>query len=393
MNSKSLYIHIPFCISKCDYCDFFSISKQGCISDSYITALKNEISWYCSYYNIDSFRTIYIGGGTPSLLSATQLQSLLLFLNPKMNDCKEFTIEMNPETVTEEKLSVAKDFGITRLSVGIQSFNENALKAVHRHYSVFDIKKALDYIKRQWDGSLNLDVIAGLPSQNSIEFISSLQKVLEYEPDHISMYALTVEDGTPFAKRIENGELWVSDIADEQWLLGKDKLHAYGFKQYEVSNFCKAGKESLHNMTYWQQQDYIGCGSGATGSIYAFGKDECGLRWTNANDIEKYVKFWTNHDISSVMKTCELPRSEEILPVSVEEEEFFIMGLRTVLGVSSREYKKRFFHLAPYYGDIQVRMNPIRSKVEAHDAKNGDVFYSVSSSSFNFLNSILINLL
>lgn len=391
MHSKSLYIHIPFCLSKCDYCDFFSIPKCGCVPDSYITAIKNEISWYGSEYGINSFRTVYIGGGTPSLMSAGQMKDLLSFLNKKMNGCLECTIEMNPETVTDEKLAVAQNYGVTRLSLGIQSLNENALKAVNRHCSVKDIENALYLIKKNWKNTLSLDVIAGLPGQSSEEFMSSLAKVLDYAPEHVSLYTLTIEDETPLAKRIDDGLLWNADLADEQWLSGKEKLLSCGFEQYEVSNFCKNGKESIHNMSYWQQKDYIGIGSGATGTVYAFGENESGFRWTNTSDVEKYIHFWASEN--SLICACKIPRTVEKLSLSTEEEEFFMMGFRTVAGVSSVEYERRFANLSPFYGDILLRLAPIRDKIEPHKRQNGDIFYSLSPYNLLFLNSILLKLL
>ncbi len=393
--SYSLYVHIPFCRSKCDYCDFFSIPNHGLIPDSYIDALKNELTWQCSVYGIDSFRTVYIGGGTPSLLSAMQLKNLLSFLNKKMNGCQECTMEMNPETITEEKLMIARDCGINRLSVGIQSMNESALRAVHRHCSVYDTERALQIIKKVWKGRLNLDVIAGLPAQSSKDFLNSLQRVLDYTPDHVSLYTLTVEDGTLLAERIDNGLIWNSDLADEQWLLGKKQLESLGYVQYEVSNFCRQGMESLHNMAYWKQLDYIGIGSGATGTVYSFSAGECGLRWTNTTSLEEYISCWAETGCNSSVHDLEkkMWRTEERLDLATEEQEFFMMGLRTVSGVSTEDYKIRFRSLSPWYGDLFARLAPIRDKMKAHVCLNGDVYYAVSAPDFLFLNSVLLNLL
>lgn len=389
MNTKSVYIHIPFCISKCDYCDFFSVPVEKNIPDDYIAALKNELSWYCSFYSIDSFDTVYIGGGTPSLLSKEQLSDLLSFI-AKKNVRQEFTIEMNPESLSEEKLIISQNLGVNRLSVGIQSFNENALKAVHRHCSVFAIEKSLDIIKKVWQGRLNLDVIAGLPKQNSNDFVDSLNKVLSYCPDHLSLYTLTIEDNTPLAKRIDNGEHWNSDKADDEWLIGRDILLNNGFIQYEVSNFCKAGKESLHNMSYWRQSDYIGIGSGATGSVYCYEKGKNGLRWTNTDNIEDYINFWRNN--SNVTDMAEIPRYTEKLSLDIEEEEFFMMGLRTLYGVSDKEYKKRFGDFAPYYGNITERLKNIQHKISVNKTSGNECFYALSADNILFLNSILMEL-
>ena len=255
----------------------------------------------------------------------------------------------------------------------------------------FHIFCRLFCFKKNWKNSLSLDVIAGLPGQSSEEFMSSLAKVLDYAPEHVSLYTLTIEDETPLAKRIDDGLLWNADLADEQWLSGKEKLLSCGFEQYEVSNFCKNGKESIHNMSYWQQKDYIGIGSGATGTVYAFGENESGLRWTNTSDVEKYIHFWASEN--SPICACKSPRTVEKLSLSTEEEEFFMMGFRTVAGVSSVEYERRFANLSPFYGDILLRLAPIRDKIEPHKRQNGDIFYSLSPYNLLFLNSILLKLL
>jgi oxygen-independent coproporphyrinogen-3 oxidase len=184
--------------------------------------------------------------------------------------------------------------------------------------------------------------------------LSSLEKIISYRPDHISMYTLTIEDGTPLAKRIDEGEPWDADEADRQWISGRDFLIKNGFNQYEVSNFSLPGCESRHNMAYWMQESYIGLGAGACSSVYSFERGTPGLRWTNTSDIEKYRDFWKD---GAEIRTGQEKntREEEILDLETEEYEFLMMGLRTLRGISAAEYNKRFSSLK-WHGNLEERL-------------------------------------
>lgn len=346
--NPALYVHIPFCFSKCDYCDFFSVSCKEKIPDSYVDALCKELDFYVQKYQIENLKTVYIGGGTPSLLSSFQIEKLISYiLSKSKSKPKEITFEANPESLSLEKLQSLEKSGVNRLSLGIQSFNEKALSAVNRHCSAKIALGALELVKKNWHGTLNLDIIAGLPFLSDDDFLADLQKIVSYNPEHISMYTLTVEEETPLFKKISDGLQFNSDFADSLWLKGFDFLKKNGYFQYEVSNFCKKGFESTHNMIYWKQGDYLGIGSGATGTLWfddfalrtsefclrtdafvartgsfadksdaclqesggfstrsgGFGEkssdfaDEtgkvCGLRWTNTKNLDAYIKFWT----------------------------------------------------------------------------------------------------
>lgn len=345
--TSSLYVHIPFCLAKCDYCDFFS-KTAGTVSDTYITALINEANYYKNKYSIPHWETIYIGGGTPSLLSSEQIERLLKNLSPQ--NSSECTIEMNPETLTQEKLSAAESNGVTRLSLGIQTLSQKSLLSVHRHCSSSIAKEKLELVKKHWKASLNLDAIAGLPSLSDEEFISSLEELTQYQSDHFSLYTLTVEEGTPLYQRIEKGEDFDFDRADRQWLLGRDLLEKKGWSQYEVSNFAKKGFESRHNMCYWKQENYVGIGSGATGTLYFFNEEKkaqkdyfTGNRWTNTTNIEKYTSYWNQAQTeNSEIDEKDIPCEREILLSHTLEFEYLMMGLRTTEGVSKNEFLKRF---------------------------------------------------
>lgn len=428
--SAGLYVHIPFCLAKCAYCDFFSVASASSsgggpfVPDSYIKALLCEAEFYRNCYGIDSWRTVYIGGGTPSLMSASQMEWLLQgLLSGTQKAPLEFTIEMNPESLTLEKVTVAGDCGVTRLSLGIQSLCQKALDAVGRHCRALCARDVLDKLRPAWKGDLSLDAIAGLPNQNSREFESSLKKILDYKPDHFSLYSLMIEEGTPLERSISSGKIaFDDDEADRQWLLGRDILEQRGFLQYEVSNFALKGHESLHNGSYWKQLDYVGIGAGATGSLYSFdGKGGGnGIRWTGSRDIGRYTSFWNeffgNKDGFSfgqggrghffagrgALPTSLLPgipADFESLDLETLEFEYLMMALRTLEGVNDAEYARRFSGLEPWKGNLRKRLweNPLWKEFEEKnmclslESPGGGMNFALNREGLLFLNSLLRN--
>ena len=412
MTSKSLYIHIPFCRSKCAYCDFFSRGGSSFVPDTYLDALIRELSFYTARYGIEQFRTVYLGGGTPSLLSPPQLSRLLHAACSGPLLPEEVTVEMNPESLSEDLLAVFADCPAKRkrLSLGIQSLETAALNAVNRHCTVQEARKALDLAAKHWNEDLCLDLIAGLPCQTDTAFIRSLYDCLAYRPQHISLYSLTLEEGTPLYTDIEHMG-WDSDKADGQWIMGKEQLETAGFCQYEVSNFCRKGHESLHNTAYWKQEDYIGIGSGATGSVYAF-SGEGGLRWTNTRDTSRYVAFWNACDgtcsspvLPATSSTEEaIPRETEYLTLEIEEEEYIMMGLRSRYGIHSSEYQKRFSAVEPWCGQLDYRLGIHGGAWEQFSSQKGlaegcrihreagGVNYFFEGKALSFLNTFLRHL-
>lgn len=394
----ALYIHVPFCVQKCDYCDFFSSTGNGAVSDEYIDALVSEELHYASLYGIDCWKTVYMGGGTPSLLSPSQISRFFSSISKRISPSvtEEITMEMNPETVTADRLKAAHDSGVTRLSIGIQSFNDSALKAINRHCTSRNAENCLELVKKHWKGQLNLDAIAGLPVQDDLQFMESLEKIASYDPDHVSLYTLTVEEGTPLHDRIEKGQVEFDfDRADSQWLEGRDFLESKGYRQYEVSNFAKEGKESRHNMTYWRQQDYVGIGAAASGTIYGGEK----LRWTNTRNIKDYVTCWNTRKDAGAPG---VPLEKEILTDDILEFEFIMMGLRTLEGINSAVYRERYSHVAPWKGNLALRLGKgkgpwenftglgmTKEKIE----KDGSTTYALNSSGILFLNRLLTELI
>lgn len=378
----SLYIHIPFCKTKCDYCDFFSVPcGNSSIPDEYISSLCKEITARVSFFKVESFKTVYIGGGTPSLLSDQQLSQILsvVYSISKIKP-EEITVEVNPDDVSPELLESFEAAGVNRLSVGIQAFDDVTLKSVKRRSSLSTVYSALDLIKKSWKGIFSADIICALPNQTKESFLDGLGNLVGYEPHHISMYSLTIEDETPLGRAFNSGDFeYDFDAADEMWIAGREFLEQKGYVQYEVSNFSKPGFECKHNMVYWKLHDYIGCGAGATGTVY--GKD--GFRFTNTTKINEYISYW--NDSAEVLQA---PGEKEVLDKDVESFEFFMMGLRTLSGVCRQDYETRFGCLFPQ-GFVKL-FDEWKGKGFANVYESqGKVYFSLNKKGILFLNAFL----
>jgi len=286
--SASLYIHIPFCASFCDYCDFYSVNKND-YNENYINAfiesLIRDIKHQITQFNINEIPTVYIGGGTPSVLGL-KINILLKALKsiPFFSPI-EFTIEANPETINKEFLELCFEGGVNRLSLGVQSFNQKSRDAVNRKGSVDNLQKGLALVS-SFGCDFSADLISGLPFQDISE---DIKRVLSYGVQHISLYSLTLEKETPLYKKVINKELILPDTeeSDLLWLKGSDALINEGFEHYEISNFAKDGKICMHNKRYWQMQNWIGAGPSASGTII---DGEKARRYTYSNDVDAYIK-------------------------------------------------------------------------------------------------------
>jgi len=346
LDSVSLYVHIPFCRQKCDYCDFYSVAecnrrgKVNDLSDDYINSVINEIRCYVNAYSIRRWSTVYIGGGTPSLLSEKQLKTLckgIFSAVPEKSDDFEFTLEMNPENVSSQYLETAWACGVNRISLGVQSLQDKVLARVNRGCDSQTALNALEIVSKCWKGRFSVDFIAGLPGETYETFRQNLLKAMEYSPDHISLYTLTVEENTPLWQKIQSGKIkWSSEKADKMWLKGRNILELNGFVHYEVSNFAKPGYKSRHNQTYWKQKNYIGAGCGATGTIY-----ELKTRWTNTMSIPDYIRHFNNIG-TNYGGVNSFPRSVELLDEQTMKFEFLMMGFRMREGIVDQDYFDRF---------------------------------------------------
>lgn len=277
--TQGLYVHIPFCRSKCFYCDFASYPGQENWFDPYLAALEKELS----FYPAGGFETVYIGGGTPSVLSARQLEQLCKILcgaAGPLSSLAEVTCEANPESVTPEKLSVLRAAGVNRLSLGLQSWYDEELKALGRIHSRADFLSAYQMARQAGFHNINVDLIAGLPGQTLERFLSGLSGVLSLRPEHLSVYGLQIEEGTPF---FEHGVVCDQLLMRRMLEQTHFKLLEAGFEHYEISNFARPGFRARHNVHYWQEGEYVGVGAAAASYLN-------GRRSQNTAQVQEYIE-------------------------------------------------------------------------------------------------------
>lgn len=341
MDKISLYIHIPFCAQKCLYCDFPSFARKDHLRKAYIEALNKEIISLREKHNNLEINTIFIGGGTPSVLEADELECLLKEV-AKLNMAKdvEYSMECNPGNLTEEKLEVMKKYGVNRISMGLQAKQDNLLRGLGRIHNYKTFKENFLLAKKVGFNNINIDLMFGLPNQRLNEWEETLREIISLEPAHISAYSLIIEEGTAFYNLYENDKLKLPTEEEERKMyhLAKKILEENGFNQYEISNYAKEGKECRHNLAYWNMDNWIGVGSASASYID-------GKRIKNISSVEKYI--------NSINEKGEAV--EEIINNSKNDnmEEFMFMGLRKINGIDENEFKKRFsMNINDVYGEI-----------------------------------------
>ncbi|MDK0863672.1 radical SAM family heme chaperone HemW [Clostridium perfringens] len=341
MDKISLYIHIPFCAQKCLYCDFPSFARKDHLRKAYIEALNKEIISLREKNNNLEINTIFIGGGTPSVLEADELECLLKEV-AKLNMAKEveYSMECNPGNLTEEKLEVMKNYGVNRISMGLQAKQDNLLKGLGRIHNYKTFKENFLLAKKVGFNNINVDLMFGLPNQRLNEWEETLREIISLEPAHISAYSLIIEEGTAFYNLYENDKLKLPTEEEERKMyhLAKKILEENGFNQYEISNYAKDGKECRHNLAYWNMDNWIGVGSAAASYIN-------GKRIKNISSVEEYI--------NSIKDKGEAV--EEIINNSKNDnmEEFMFMGLRKINGIDENEFKNRFsMNINDVYGEI-----------------------------------------
>ena len=385
----SLYIHIPFCKSKCEYCDFFSVPcGNKCVPDEYVNALLQELDVRIKLYNVHRFSTVYIGGGTPSLLKSIQLEKIMQKVL-SLGIPSEITMEVNPEDVTEELLVAMNNLGINRISCGIQSLNDEVLRCVKRRGCVENIFDKIELIKKTWNGIFSVDIISALPNQSKSDFLDGLKKIVSFEPEHISMYALTIEESTPLGKKLQKGQLsYDFEAADEMWIAGRDFLINSGYVHYEVSNFAKDGFVCEHNMAYWKLKNYIGIGAGAVGTIYS----DRTVRWSNSTKLDSYISFW-NKNLSDIKidELCNI-QSVENIDFNIQVFEYFMMGLRTSYGICKEEFEARFNIPIPEKF-IKIFNEWEQKQMCQKKVSFNKTYYSLNSSGLLLLNEFLTELI
>ena len=333
MKKIGVYIHIPFCKQKCYYCDFISYANKEQYFDKYVQALIAEISSFFDNNGVE-IETIYIGGGTPSIIGAKYIEKIMNKLQERnaLITAKEITIEVNPGTATEKKLKTYKKIGINRLSIGLQSTDNHILKTIGRIHSYEDFFNTYKLARNQGFDNINVDLMIGLPNQKISDVKSSLEKITELKPEHISVYSLIVEENTPIEKMLNIGKLELPDEELERnmyWYV-KNFLELNGYKHYEISNFAKEGYESKHNLNCWNQKEYIGFGVAAHSYI-----DD--VRFGNTGSIEEYLENCENGEFEKNRIIDEVEKD-----VFSREQEFMLIGLRKIDGVSIQDFKNKF---------------------------------------------------
>ena len=322
----ALYIHIPFCVSKCIYCDFNSIVIKSQVVDEYLSAIEKEIQSTTERYY---FTTVFIGGGTPTVLNEAQLSRLLVMIAKHVNvaNLKEYTIEVNPGTLNDEKTIILQNNHVGRISIGVQSFNDKYLKLLGRIHSASEAIDSFADLREKGFENISIDLIYGYPAQTLNEWIIDLRKCINLAPEHISAYCLSYEQGTPIVEMTDSGALKKLNEEEElrMYEFTNDFLSNKGYMHYEISNFAKQDKECKHNIVYWENREYIGIGAGAFSYIN-------GERYCNIKNIKEYI--------SSVKSKKKLICFSEKLPQKKRASEILIMALRMTSGIS----KEDFFH-------------------------------------------------
>lgn len=338
MKPLSVYIHIPFCVQKCKYCDFLSAPSTRENMELYMDALKKEMISESVKYEEYEIETIFFGGGTPSILDEGQIEDCIdvLRTNYQISKLCEITLEMNPGTASMQKLEGWKRAGVKRLSIGLQSANDSELRLIGRIHDFDTFVKSYEQAKAAGFDNINVDLMSALPGQTISGWRETLNKVLLLEPDHISAYSLIIEEGTPLSKHIDEYPPVPSEDEDrEMYRDTKRILKEHGFMRYEVSNYAKEGKECKHNVTYWTRGNYAGFGLGASSMVE-------NIRWHNTENMDKYIKNPT-----------ESKEDMEKLSLNDCMEEFMFLGLRMMQGVSKKRFFKEFdMNMDEVYGDV-----------------------------------------
>lgn len=333
MNSvKGIYIHIPFCVKKCNYCDFLSYPATGEEQNRYTECLVREIT--CADYLLEHSErradTIFFGGGTPAILSLSNLDQIFsaIYNTFQVESSAEITIECNPGTADYDKFEAYRRFGVNRISFGVQSASGQELNILGRIHSFQHAVKSVQHARKAGFSNLNVDVMSAIPGQTKESYQDTLKRILALEPEHISAYSLIIEEGTPFYDLYHKEPPVDEDTDREMYAATKQILADAGYERYEISNYAKPGYECRHNLKYWSGDDYIGFGLGAGSRIG-------NKRYRNIEEPHLFENKTKNGESAAVL--------EEILDQKNQMSEFFILGLRKTKGVSLREFEQLFF--------------------------------------------------
>ena len=358
MKELGIYIHIPFCVKKCYYCDFVSYPDKLDYQKEYIEKIKQEIREEQEVFKDADITTIYIGGGTPSIIDSKYIIEILEYLYKFIGKKdREITIEINPGTINKTKLQDYKKAGINRISIGLQSSNDKILKTIGRIHNFEDFLKAYNLVVEEGFENINVDLMLGLPLQTIEDIKQSINEVLnlKLKPKHISIYSLIVEENTQLDKMLDEGKITLpnDEYERKEYAYTKNTLELNGYKHYEISNFAQEGYKSKHNVSCWKQKEYIGLGVAAHSYIN-------GIRFSNTTNLPKYLKnekfeIPNEKEIEELKKKIDKQNNEYKLPLKIgiktiheiqnEEDmqnEYMILGLRMLEGVKISEFKQKF---------------------------------------------------
>ena len=340
-----LYIHIPFCKSKCDYCDFYSLPEREARMDAYQKALLahlKETAPQAKGYLVD---TVYFGGGTPSFYGEKRLRELLSAVKKRFEVAgnAEISLEANPDSVDKKSMVRLRRAGVNRVSLGMQSAHDDELEALHRAHTWQQTRQAVAAIREAKVKNLTLDLIYGLPGQDMARWQDSVEQAIALQPEHLSCYGLKVEEGTPLCGRVQRGEVLPTD--DEQadmYLWGVERLEAAGYHQYEISNFAQTGFQSRHNLKYWLTRPYLGFGPGAH-------SDFGGRRFSFVRDLDAYI--------DGVLNGGPIIDEDDLIPKRERSGEYLMLRLRTTWGIEEWEYRREYF----------MNFDPIEQKLAEYE--------------------------
>lgn len=345
--SLGLYLHIPFCRSKCDYCDFYSLAGREDRMEDYQKALLRNIGESAPLAKNSEVNSIYLGGGTPSWYGEKRLAELLNAVRKRFHLAKgvEITLEANPDSVEAKMLRRLRRLGVNRISLGMQSGCDQELQAVHRPHTYAQVVAAVEAVRQAKIRNLNLDLIYGLPGQSRESWQETVEKALALKPEHLSCYGLVVEPGTPLAQRVERGErLPDEDAQAELYLWTVERLAQAGYHQYEISNFAKSGFQSRHNLKYWMGLPYLGLGVAAH-------SDFGGCRYAYVRDLEQYIH--------GMLEGGQVLAESERIPPRERGSEYLMLRLRTTHGIEEWEYRREYY----------MNFDPIATRLAQYEQK------------------------
>ncbi len=371
-----IYVHVPFCRSKCHYCDFYSVTDMDSqLSDGYLDAVCDHIREtgpLAPGYRVD---TVYFGGGTPSFFGAEGMAAILSVIRRSFDVAgdAEITFEANPDSIDPKLLRRLRGEGFNRVSLGVQCSDDAILEAIGRPHDYEMAVDAVKMIRKAGFKNLSLDLIYGLPDQDLEKWQKTLLNVLELKPEHISCYGLKLEEGTPLCRHQD--QLWLADddMQADMYLATVEILRSHGYKQYEISNFCKRGRESKHNMKYWTGGEYLGFGPDAS-------SDFAGKRFAVIRDLHGYI--------TGIRSGGQVLRDIQTVPQRERAGEYLMMHLRTTYGISGEEYEKKF--LLPF---APIEKALVQCRGRGHALRGSDGRWHLTAEGFLLSNTIITDLL